>query len=74
MIDLLIVPQRLRALYEEADKLRLQRQRQSRATPEEINERNDKIRARYKELRSLRKVGHEFELSHERVRKVLGLR
>ena len=74
MIDLLLVPQRLRAMHAEAEAIRRHREREKRltyGTPEKINERNAMIRARYEELRSLRKVGSEFKLSHEGVRKAL---
>lgn len=37
---------------------------------QQIEERNRRVRARQSEIRSLRRVGREFGLSHEMVRKI----
>jgi hypothetical protein len=70
MIDLLTVPQLLRERMEAQRKQRPPRAT-CRGTPIEVVERNRQIRARYDEIRSLRGVAREFDLSHECIRKVL---
>lgn len=73
MIDLLVVPQLLRERMEAQRKRRPPRAT-CRETPIEVIERNRQIRERYDEIRSLRGVAREFELSHECIRKVLAKR